>query len=140
MRVLLDTDVVLDIFLARAPFAQAAKEIFDLHEKGAIVVYLSAITPLNIAYIARKAKSPSDLRQALGALLNAVRVCPITHSILAKALSSPITDYEDAAQHASAQALGLDAIVTRNLADYKNAALPVFSPAELLAQLKMVQP
>lgn len=46
-----------------------------------------------------------------------------------------ITDYEDAVQHASATASGLDAIVTRNIADYRRATLPVFTPADFLAQL-----
>jgi hypothetical protein len=51
------------------------------------------------------------------------------------ALSLSFSDYEDAVQHASATASGLDAIVTRNLTDYKGATLPVFSPANSLAQL-----
>ncbi|HKC61998.1 MAG TPA: PIN domain-containing protein, partial [Pyrinomonadaceae bacterium] len=64
-----------------------------------------------------------------------VHVSLIDHSILTGALASPITDYEDAVQHGAAIAGQLDAIVTRNLKDYKNATLPVFSPTDFLSQL-----
>ena len=136
MRVLLDTDVVLDVIAERVPFAAAASELLDLGEQGLFEAYISAITPINIFYIARKAKSGANLRQAIEQLLQAVRVCPVDRSVLTDALISPITDYEDAVQHASAVAVGLDAIVTRNLGDYKNAALPIYSPTDFLSHLK----
>lgn len=136
MRVLLDTDVVLDVIMARAPFAEAAAELLDLSEQGVFEAYISGITPLNVFYIARKAKSSTDLRQAIGRLLLTVSVCPLDHSVLTNALALPFSDYEDAVQHAGASASGLDAIVTRNLDDYKNATLPIYSPTDFLGQLK----
>jgi predicted nucleic acid-binding protein len=137
MRVLLDTDVVLDVIAERVPFAAAASELLDLSEQGLFEAYISGITPINIFYIARKAKSSPELRQAIKQLLQAVHVCPVDQSVLVDALTSPITDYEDAVQHASAVAVGLDAIVTRNLDDYKNAALLIYSPTDFLNHLKL---
>ena len=136
MRVLLDTDVVLDVILARVPFDAAAAQLLDLCEQGSFEAYVSGITPINIFYIARKGRSSADLRQVIGQLLQKVRVCPLDHSMLTAALTMPFADYEDAAQHACAVAAGLDAIVTRNLDDYKNASLPVFAPADFLTHLK----
>lgn len=127
MRVLLDTDVILDHLLQREPFAQAAGELLELSARGIIDGYISGITPINVFYIARRFMGRAELRQALSDLLLAVRVCPITHAVLSQALALPFTDYEDAVQHASAAPIKLDAIVTRNLKDYKNATLPVFS-------------
>jgi predicted nucleic acid-binding protein len=135
MRVLLDTDVLLDVLLARAPFSEAASTLLDMGQQGMFDTYISGISPVNIFYIARKAKSSDELRRALGQLLRTARVCPLDHSILTDALASPISDYEDAVQHACAVAAGLDAIVTRNLADYKNATLPVYSPTDFLDHL-----
>ncbi|MGA9995048.1 MAG: PIN domain-containing protein [Pyrinomonadaceae bacterium] len=140
MRVLLDTDVVLDVILAREPFAKIAAELFDLSEQGLFEAYIAGITPLNIFYIARKAKSSGDLRKAVKELLLSTHVCPVTHEILSQAFALPFSDYEDAVQHASATASGLDAIVTRNLEDYKNATLPIFSPTDFLNQLKAQNP
>lgn len=136
MRVLLDTDVVLDVIMARVPFAKAAAELLDLNEQRLFEAYISGITPINIFYIARKAKSSADLRRAVGQLLQTARVCPLDHSVLTNAFNLPFNDYEDAVQRASATAAQLDAIVTRNLDDYKNATLPVFAPADFLNHIK----
>jgi len=140
MRVLLDTDVLLDVILARAPFVQAASALLDLREQGAFEAYICAITPLNICYIARKAQSSGALKQAIADLLRKTRVCSVNHSTLASALTSSINDYEDAVQHACAVADQLDAIVTRNVDDYKNATLPIFTPTDLLNHLQSQQP
>src|SRR5438034_7756269 len=108
MRTLLDTDVVLDVILAREPFAKDAAELLDLGEQGLFEPYVSAITPLNIFYIARKAKAVRDLRQAIQSLLETVSVfCPIDKSILTSAFELRFVDYEDAVQHESATAAGV---------------------------------
>ena len=140
MRVLLDTDVVLDVIMGRVPFAKEAGELLDLSEQGAFVAYVSAITPLNIFYVARKLKSAADLRLAVQALLTTVRVCTVDESILKDAFALPFGDYEDAVQHCCASANNLEGIVTRNLKDYKNATLPVFSPTDFLKKLESQQP
>lgn len=140
MRALIDTDVVLDAVLARAPFAREAAVLFDLCERGLFDAYVSGITPVNVAYVARKTHGSARLRRALDRLLRLVRVCPVDHTALKRALNSPIGDYEDAVQHACAEAAGLDAVITRNLADYRDATLPVLSPADFLKRLASQQP
>ena len=137
MRVLLDTDVVLDYLLEREPFAQTAGKLLELSAQGTFDAYISGITPINIFYIARKVMERDKLRLTLNDLLLAVRVCPITHDVLRQALALPFADYEDAVQHVSATASSLDALVTRNLSDYQTATLPVFSPTDLLNQLNL---
>lgn len=140
MRVLLDTDVVLDLVLARQPFANDAAELFDLIDTRAFEAYVSAITPLNIFYVARKAKQVRDLRQAIQMLLQKVGVSPINKSTLTEAFTLRFVDYEDAVQHCSATAAGLDAIVTRDVRDYKYSTLPVYTPESFLVHLKTIQP
>ncbi len=140
MRVLFDTDVVLDLLLDREPFAEAAAALFELHERGAVDAYVSGITAVNVFYVTRKLKGTSAARTAVGELLSALEVCPFDRNVLTAAHASAFSDYEDAVQHASAEASRLDAIVTRNLGDYRNAALPVLSPADLLKRLASQQP
>ena len=139
MRVLLDTDVVLDVILAREPFARDAVELFDLADKGAFEPYISAITPLNIFYIARKAKAVRDLREAIQLLVQKFGVCPLNQSILSAAFLVRFVDYEDAVQHCSALEGRLDAIVTRNVHDYKYSTLPVYTPDDFLQHLQSNQ-
>lgn len=135
MRVLLDTDVVLDLLLDREPFAETAARLWEFHEQRIFEAHISGITPVNVFYIARKLKGQDLARLAVSELLRAVRVCPLDESALQSALSLPFADYEDAVQHACATASRLDAIVTRNLEDYKDATLPVLSPTDLLDRL-----
>ena len=139
MRVLLDTDVVLDVVLAREPFAQKSAQLFKLHEQGKIDAYIAAITPINVFYITRKIKGGQIARQAVELLLGSFAVCPLSHSVLDEAHKLTFADYEDAVQHASATAYGLETIVTRDINDYKNATLPVLSPTDFLKQLESRQ-
>lgn len=136
MRVLLDTDVVLDVLLAREPFARDAIELFDLAETGAFEPYISAITPLNVFYIARKAKAVRDLREAIQLLVQKFSICPIDKSILTAAFEVRFVDYEDAVQHCGATAAQLDAIVTRDVHDYKYSTLPIYTPDGFLQRLR----
>ncbi len=135
MRVLFDTDLVLDLLLDRDPFADAAAAVFTLHEKGRISGYVSGITIVNVFYVTRKSKGTAGARKAVEELLATLNVCPLDQLVLANAHHLAFTDYEDAVQHACATASGLDALITRNLVDYKNATLPVFSPTAFLNQL-----
>jgi predicted nucleic acid-binding protein len=137
MRVLLDTDVVLDYMLEREPFAQTAGKLFELNAQGAFDGYISGITPINVFYLARKVMERDKLKLALNDLLLTLRVCPVTHYVLLQALSLPFADYEDAVQHVSATENRIDALVTRNLGDYQNATVPVFSPTAFLNQLTL---
>jgi len=135
MKVLLDTDVIIDFFLNRQPFAREALILWQANRSGQFEGYISAITPVNLYYIGRKTLGAIQARQAIEDLLTEFRVCPINHNILEAAHLSAIADFEDAVQHVSAVIGGLNAIVTRNLKDYINATLPVFSPSDYAAQL-----
>lgn len=136
MRALLDSDVIFDFVLEREPFFQAASQLILLNINEQFEGYISSITPVNLFYLGRKIVGAVQIRQGIADLLTLVKVCPITDACLVQALNLSFTDYEDAVQHSSAVASGLDAIVTRNLKDYKNATLPVFSPTDFLIKLE----
>jgi len=135
MRVLFDTNIILDLFLDRAPFADDAAALWQANADGRLEGFVSAITPVNLFYIARRLKDRSTAFQAVSEVIAALSVCPLDHLTLQTALTLPFPDYEDAVQHASATGNGLDAIVTRNIKDFVEATIPVLSPAELLVQL-----
>jgi predicted nucleic acid-binding protein len=134
-RVLLDTNVVLDFLLDRAPFAEAAAEVWEANRQGRIEIYVSAITPVNVFYIARKLKGVAEAQGIVKGILTECEVALIDAGVLHDALALPLKDYEDAVQQASATRGGLDAIVTRNPLDYAKALIPVYSPSEFLSML-----
>src|SRR5258708_402202 len=137
MKVLLDTDIILDLVLNRTPFSVDAKDIWDANSQGLYEGYVSAITPINVHYFVRKFKDMKIANQVVQELLNNFQICPIDQAVLQAARSSAIKDYEDAVQHSSAQNSGLDAIVTRNLKDYSKASLTIYSPPDFLKQLSV---
>lgn len=139
MRVLLDTDVILDFLLERNPFFEAASEVMELSANDLFEPYISAITPVNVFYIGRKIVGAAKIRQGITDLLKLVRVSSVTRGSLEAALGLPFADYEDAVQHAVATSNGLEAIITRDLSDYKNATLQVFSPSAYVDKLKSQQ-
>lgn len=131
MRILADTDVVLDLLLDRAPFVEAAARLWELQEQGRLEIHISAITPLNVYYIARRLRGAGPARQAVEALLSCCHVCPVTPAVLTEALTLRLSDYEDAVQCVSASASSLSAIVTRNGKDFQGAPMPVYTPQEI---------
>ncbi len=136
MRALLDTDVILDILLDREPFAEAASALWQANQHGDFEGYISAITPINVFYIARKLKGAEIARRAVTDLLAGLRVCTVDQMILQAAIALPLTDYEDAVQYASATANQVNVIVTRNVEDYKGTLIPVMLPLDFLNDLK----
>lgn len=132
MQVLLDNDVVLDYLLKRPPSATEAKGIFDNLAKNKFEAYVAPITFNNVFYVIRKAQDKNAAFQAVERLLKILEVCAANKVVMQNALLLNFTDYEDAVQHACAEAENLDEIVTRNLSDYKNAAIPVYSPTDFL--------
>jgi predicted nucleic acid-binding protein len=138
MRILLDTNVVLDFVLARQPFFVEADEIFIKLQNGEFEAFVSAITPINVFYTTRKEKNKAIAFSAIEELLKIVHITGSNRQIFQNALSNNFTDYEDAVQHECALAENLDAIVTRNTKDYKNASVKVYSPIEFLQYLQTI--
>lgn len=135
MRVLIDTDVVLDLMLKRAAFFADAFEVWKAGDEGRYERYVAAMTPVNAFYIARKFLGAPAARLAVGELLAATKVCDINAYILTTAYNSSMADFEDAVQVAAAQSAGINAIVTRNGADYTGTSILILTPTELLNRL-----
>lgn len=106
MRVLLDNDVTLDYILKRPPSAAEAKEIFERLKLNEFEAFVAPITPINVFYVVRKEKGKDDAFQAIKDLFIAVKVCAINKNLMQDALKLNFTDYEDAVQHACAEAEG----------------------------------
>lgn len=133
MKALLDVNIVLDLFLNRQPFVNEAATIWQAQANGQIEIFVSAVTLPTIYYITRKAADRTTARQVVLKLLASVGIAGVDYTVLAQAEALPINDYEDAVQIAAAQVGQLDVIVTRDLRDYQNAPLPVYSPSDFIA-------
>lgn len=135
MRVLVDTNIILDDLLEREPFVRDAKALLQAIEDQQIQGYITATTLTDIFYIARKNKGIQKARQDIFDLLALMQVCAVDRSILETAILSNLPDFEDAVQIACALNENLDAIITRDTQDFADASLQILSAGELLQRL-----
>ena len=131
-RVLLDTNVILDVLLEREPFVADAATIWQAVEDQAIQGYVTATTLTNIYYIAHKLKGSTVARLAVSEILALMRVCAVNDTVLRAALALPLADYEDAVQVACALAADLEVIVTRDVEGFASSPVQTIAPAEFL--------
>lgn len=137
IQVLLDSDIILDLVLKREPHFPDALEVFKAIARERFAPYVTAIALLNVNYFAEKEQGRHFALVEIQNLLSLLTVCSTDAFILNLALASPIDDFEDAVQHESAIVNGLDGIVTRNLKDFENASLSVYSPKQFLTVLEI---
>jgi len=135
MKILVDTNVVLDVMLDRKPFSLDAAELISKVETKELVGFLGATTITTIHYIARKTVGSEQARAEIEKLFKIFEIAPIDKSILESAVKSEIADFEDAVLHDAGKNIEVNAIVTRNQQDFKKGTLPVYSPEELLKLL-----
>ncbi|TAF57854.1 MAG: PIN domain-containing protein [Oscillatoriales cyanobacterium] len=136
MRVLIDTNIVLDLLLQREPFFQDADLLFQAIDAGQVIGYVTATTLTDIFYISRKhTRSVDQARQAVSEMLTAMVICPIDRAVLELAFNSGLVDFEDAVQIFGAVAQGLDVILTRDNRGFLSSPIPVLSVQDLLQQL-----
>jgi predicted nucleic acid-binding protein len=133
-KVLVDTDVCLDLLTGRKPFNQSAELLFALGDAGKIRLYVSAISFSNLDYILRKELiSGRKSRAILSQLEAVVTVLPVGEKTIQGALRSDFNDFEDAIQHQVALENGQSVLITRNLKDYRKANCLIMSPEMFLA-------
>lgn len=136
MRALIDTCVIIDALQNREPFAQEAQQIFFTIANKHATGYISAKSVLDIYYlIHRSTHSDEATRKILKTLLGLFDILDTTQLDCRQALSSDISDYEDAVMCETAKRCDVDCIVTRNQKDYAKSEVTVYSPAEFLEQI-----
>jgi predicted nucleic acid-binding protein len=135
VKILIDTNVVLDLLLGREPFVETAILLFDQIEQGNLEGYIAATTITNIFYIIRKTEGREVALAAIHRLLIGLQFCAVDRQTIETALSLGLKDFEDSIQLACATLSHLDAIVTRDQKDFIGSNLPIYSPTEFLNQL-----
>jgi predicted nucleic acid-binding protein len=137
VKVLVDTNVVLDVLLKQEPFYKDSVVVLHLASGGKISALLSAVSMTNIFYILkRNRKDSADIYYCLDELSDFFQVVPVTNITITSALALRWKDFEDAVQFISAKEGMVDFIITRNKADYKTSDIPCMTPTEFIAFLK----
>lgn len=135
MKMLVDTDILLDVALDRPPHAETSSQLLDALESRPGAGFLAWHSLSNFSYLVAPARGRADARQFIVELTDFLEVAPTTTNGVRLAAEMPLPDFEDALQVAAALACGASLIATRNLADYRRSAVPAVSPTEALRRL-----
>lgn len=133
MKLLIDTNVVLDVLLQREPFCRTATAVLNLTQRDDVREYVLASAITDIYYIANKQMKDRDaVRDLLKRLLMVVSVAAVSEREIQNALDLAWGDFEDSVQYSVALLNEMDGIVTRNPGDYQKTNMRIWLPEQAL--------
>jgi predicted nucleic acid-binding protein len=135
-RILIDTNIVIDLLSKRKDFYNDAANLFSLADKKELKLAISSLTFANTNYILTKLKSAKEAREILRKFKVLVELLSLDDKITELSLSDEsFPDFEVGLQYYSAIENEIDIIITRNKKDFKNSKLPVLTAKEYLATI-----
>lgn len=138
MRIMIDTNVVLDVLLEREPFFEDSYEVIRLSALERVEGYVSSSAATDIYYLLRRElKDRQAAKDALEKVLQLVNIADALGEDVYAAIASNMADFEDALVAAVAERCRMDYIVTRNTKDFRESPVKALTPREFL-DLKIV--
>jgi len=135
MKILLDTNIVLDLLMQRELFYEDAVEIFTAIELGNLDGYLCATTITTIYYLVSKNTTKKKTDEIIENLLQLFKIADIDKEVLLLSLKNSGVDFEDSVIYTSAKMFQVDMIISRDKKGFKNSKVKVKTPKEFLVSL-----
>ena len=133
MKLLIDANILLDVLQAREPYLKDSSLIWKLCETGEVQGYASALTFANLIYIMRKQLDAKGIHDVLNKMQMIFHIAALSEAELKQASEMEWKDFEDAIQCATAERIGADFIITRNVKDFlQSRKVSALTPAEFL--------
>lgn len=137
MKILIDTNVALDLLGDRRPFAESAVKVFELCETGKVDGIVSATTITDIYYVLRKFADCKTLHSILEKFLSTVDVGNVTAHEIFESLKKCNIDFEDSVQSECAKSYDADYIITRNVKDFSYSKVQAINPDNFLKKINI---
>jgi len=131
-----DTNVLLDVLLARRPFVEPAQRLWTLADRNKIRGAVSSASFLNVYYVVRRLGSRAQADQAVHGMRSIFHIVPVDERIIDEAIAARSADFEDAVQIACAIRAGATCIITRDERHFARSPLPAIAPDAFLAELE----
>ncbi len=138
-RILVDTNIVLDLLGKRLNFYREAQELFTLSDKKQVKLYISALTFADTYYTLSQQMKKHNVRKILRKFKVLVDILPVDDKVIELALESDFKGFEDAIQYYTAIENNISIIVTRNLKDFKPAKISVFTAKQYVKSKKQLK-
>lgn len=137
MKIMIDTNIIIDVLLERKPFVEDSYKLLSLCEEHKIDGFISASSITDIYYLVRKYTHSNELAyKAIGKILEIVKICSVTNAEVLTAFQKKAKDFEDCLVAVCADSIHCDYIVTRNLKDFEEFEISAISPAEILSNFQ----
>ncbi len=135
MRVLIDTNVILDILLDRPPHVQASAALWTALEKGISRGMLAAHAVTTIHYLIRKQAGNTKATRAIASILSVFDVAAVDGAVIQEAFQLTFSDFEDAVTAAAARLAGCESIVTRDPKGFRGSKVRALTPEAVIPLL-----
>jgi predicted nucleic acid-binding protein len=132
MKVLIDTNVVLDVLINNPDFLDYSKKMFDLAEQKQIIGFISASAITDVFYIAQRKLGKKTTKEAIKKVLKIFSPATVTDNNIYNALDLEWDDFEDSVQYIVGKSLAVDYIVTRNTQDFAFSSIPSITPEQFI--------
>ncbi|MDR2589251.1 MAG: PIN domain-containing protein [Spirochaetales bacterium] len=140
MKVLVDTNIILDILFHRAPFYDDSRIVYTLVEQGRITGYISSSAMTDIFYLARKELKDTDaVYKIMDTLAADFIIAPVLESAIKSALALRWKDFEDAVHYTAARENGIEHIIIRNATDVQDV-YDIWAGIKGLCEAKTARP
>ncbi len=137
MKVLIDTNVIIDALTSREPWNKSAETIFIMAANHMMDLFITASSATDIYYLVRKhLHNENHAKQIMGKLYSLVGILPVSSTECIDALGSPIVDYEDAVIERVSAKADMDYIITRNVNDYQLGMVKAILPDDFISLMK----
>jgi len=137
VKLLVDTNVFLDVILERKDLMRESAAVLDAIEDGRAEGYVCSHALTTIHYIVAKANGRAAAATAISDILDLCEVVAVNEADFHRALALGLKDFEDAVQAAAALHVGADYLVSRNEKDFKGAPIDVRSPTTVAILLSI---
>ena len=136
MKILFDTNIILDVLLDRRPFSENASYLLSKVERSEINGLLCATTVTTIHYILSKYLDKEKAIASINSIMALFEVASVNRLVIENALESKFSDFEDSVLNESARHAGAEYIITRNIKDFAKSKIPAYTPTEFLIMIE----
>jgi predicted nucleic acid-binding protein len=138
VKVLLDTNIILDVALERQPYFEISKQVLLLVEQEQIEGYISASTFSDLYYIIRRGRGRKWTMEFLNWLVTFCQIATVNEIVIKMSLNLNFKDFEDAIQYSTTVINQLDCLVTRNPQDFPVTSPRILTPSQLIQENKII--
>ena len=132
IKVMIDTNIIIDYLADRSPFADDAERILDLCDQGDMTGVVTASAVTDVYYIMRKIAGQEKTLESLKLLFLVLEIASVGKSDLLRAMESPFPDFEDALCAMCAKRIKAECIITRNIRDFQSSHILPMTPKDFL--------